>query len=57
MNLDELLDFEIAFHSEVENPWYWRVICRLFNKRECHKAVVSELRFIKKYYKRVIDEG
>ena len=56
MNLDELLDFEIQFQSEVKNPWYWRVICRLFNKKECHEAVVGELRFLKKYYRRLDDD-
>jgi hypothetical protein len=46
--ITELLDQEIAFHSEVENPWYWRWICKLFQKRECHKVLVNELRFLKK---------
>jgi hypothetical protein len=49
--IQDVLDIEIAFHSEVENPWYWRWICKLFRKRECHEVLVNELKFLKMYLK------
>jgi hypothetical protein len=48
----DLLNGEITFHSEIENPWYWRWICKLFGKKECHEVVVGELEYLKGYLAR-----
>jgi hypothetical protein len=50
MKFIDLLDIEISFHKEVENPWYWKVICKLFHKKECHEVLVNELGFLRFYY-------
>jgi hypothetical protein len=46
--LKDLINEEIAFHSEIENPWYWQWICKLFGRHECHIVLLNELRFLKK---------
>jgi len=46
--LKDLINEEIAFHSEIEEPWYWRLICKIFRKSECHEVLLNELRFLKK---------
>lgn len=47
MNLEEFIDSEISFHQEINNPWYWKLISRLFGRQLCNEAVVSELVTIK----------
>jgi hypothetical protein len=46
--INEILDQEIAFHIDTKNLWYWRWICSLFGKPECHVILTNELRFLKK---------
>lgn len=55
MNFIDFLDSEIAFHKEVENPWYWKLICIIFGKKECHEVLVDELEFIRFNYGRYHD--
>ena len=44
----DVINTEIGFHSDITNPWYWRWICRIFKKRECHEVLVRELLFLKR---------
>lgn len=51
MDIFDFIDLEINFHSEIRNPWYWRAICRIFGKKECHVVLVEELKRLKKISK------
>lgn len=50
MDFDEVFATEMDFHAEIQNPWYWRTICRIFNKKECHEVVLKELAFLRMAY-------
>jgi len=49
----DVINLEIGFHSDVTNPWLWRLVCRLFNKKECHEVLVNELKYLRGHLERM----
>ena len=47
MELNELIDEEINFHSDVEEPLLLVMVCRLFKRKTPKEAVLRELAFLK----------
>jgi hypothetical protein len=47
MELNELIDEEINFHSDVEEPLLFVWVCHLFKRKTPKEAVLKELTFLK----------
>ena len=47
MELKELVDEEINFHSDVEEPLLFVWMCHLFGKRTPKEVLLRELTFLK----------
>ena len=48
-DVETFIEDEISFHREHENPWYWKIIHRIFRKRLASDIVVNELGMILRY--------
>ena len=47
----QFVEDEINFHTEHQEPLYFRLLCRLFNKRTPREVVLRELKSIKRFIK------